>query len=78
MSIAPLHQDQAGPNVRLLAQAIVCFGFVLAAIGVGWLAVAGFDWYAPAIVLIVAARFGYDHFFIGLEAGDDAEDDLGH
>lgn len=77
MSSAPLHQDRAGPDVRLLAQAIVFLGFVFAAMGVGWLAVAGLDWYAPAIGLIVASRFGYDHFFAGRGADDDAGEDLG-
>lgn len=77
MSIAPLHQDQANPDVRLLAQAIAGLGFVLAALGIGWLAVSGFDWYAPAIGLIVLTRFGYDHFFAVADPGDEAEDDLG-
>lgn len=71
MSLAPLHEQTARPDMRLLAQAIVSLAFVLAALAVGWLAVSGGDWYAPALALIVAARFGYDHFFAEADVEDD-------
>lgn len=69
MSLTSLPETRANPDMRLLAQAIALLAFVAAAIAVGWLAVSDQDWYAPALGLIVATRFGYDHFFV--EDSDD-------
>ena len=65
MTAVDQHQrpSHAPDGVKLLAQAIVLTVFVLAALAVGWLYVSDLDWYAPAMGLIVLARFGYDRFF---------------
>ena len=57
-------KNRPSADARLLAQAIVVLAFAAAAIAVGWLVVATDQWYVPAIALIVAARFAYDHFFV--------------
>ena len=57
------HKPEPGADRRLTAQALVALALAIPATGVGWLASQGDDWFAPAMVLIVAARFAYDHFF---------------
>jgi uncharacterized RDD family membrane protein YckC len=56
-------EPSADAGARLLAQAIVVLAFAAAAVGFGWLIVSTDEWYVPALTLIVAARFAYDHFF---------------